>query len=131
MEESPEFKAGKPSDDFVAFLVRIKNLDPNKPGLSEDDLDASWGHYQFTRGCLTCSAVLTTWDTVGGCESACDLIVAALKTCKVAQHLCFEQKIEATSYLSDVYLEHVVSILWDLWKLAGGVSGCLLSPDAF
>lgn len=131
MEESPDFKAGKPSDDFVAFLARIKNLDPSEPGLSEDDLDASWGHYQFTGGRLTCSAVLTTWDAVGGCESACDLIAAALKTCKVARHLCFERKIEATSYLSDVYLEHVVSILWDLWKLAGGVRGCLLSPDAF
>jgi len=131
MESSPDFKAGKSSDDFVAFLARIKNLDPNDPSLSEDDLDASWGHYQFTGGRLTCSAVLTNWDAVGGCEFACDLIAAALKTCKVARHLCFERKIEATSYLSDVYLENVVLKLWDLWKSAGGVRGCLLSPDAF
>jgi len=131
MESFPDFKVGKSSDDFVAFLSRIKNLDPNEPGLSEDDLDACWGHYQFTGGRLICSAVLTSWDAVGGCESACDLIAAALKMCKVARHLCFERNIEATSYLSDIYLENVVSKLWDLWKSGGGVCGCLLSSNAF
>ena len=45
MELSLDFKFGKSSDDYVTFLTRIKDLDPNEPSLSEDDLDASWGHY--------------------------------------------------------------------------------------
>jgi hypothetical protein len=56
-----------------------------------------------------------------GSSNACNLIAAALKTCKVARHLCFEHNITTTSYLSDIYLENVVSKLWDLWKSAGGV----------
>lgn len=120
MESSPEFKSGKSSDDFIAFLTRIENADPNEPNISEDDSGTSWGHYQFTGGHLTCSKVLTSWDVVGSCLSACKLIAAALKTCKVARHLCFEYNIEAASYLSDIYLGNVVSILWDLWKSAGG-----------
>jgi len=123
MESSPEFKVGKSSDDFTTFVERIKNANPNDPNLSEDDLDASWGHYQFTGGRLTCTTVLTSWDVIGGCSNACDLIAAALRTCKVARHLCFERNVEARSYLSDVYLENVVSKLWDLWKSAGGVRG--------
>jgi hypothetical protein len=123
MELSPEFKVGKSSDDFTSFLERIKNANPNDPSLSEDNLDASWGHYQFTAGCLTCTTVLTSWDAIGGCSNACDLIAAALKTCKVARHLCFEHNVEVMSYLSDIYLENVVSKLWDLWKSAGGVHG--------
>jgi hypothetical protein len=127
MESSPEFKVGKSSDDFATFLERINNANPNEPTLSEDDLDASWGHYQFTAGRLTCTTVLTSWDVVGSCSNACDLIVAALKTCKVARHLCFEREVEAASYLSDIYLENIISKLWDLWKSAGGVRGYLLS----
>jgi hypothetical protein len=127
MESSPDFKSGKSSDDFTSFLERIKNTNPNDPNLSEDDLDASWGHYQFTAGRLTCTTVLTSWDTVGGCSNACNLIAAAIKTCKVARHLCFERGVEVVSYLSDIYLENVVSKLWDLWKSAGGVCGYLLS----
>jgi hypothetical protein len=126
MESSPEFKVGKSSDDFTTFLERIKNANLNDPNLSEDNLNASWGHYQFTAGRLTCTTVLTSWDVVGGCSNACDLIAAALKTCKVARHLCFERVVEVTSYLSDIYLENVVSKLWDLWKSAGGVRGYLL-----
>jgi hypothetical protein len=123
MQSSPEFKVGKSSDDFTTFLERIKNANPNDPNLSEDDLNASWGHYQFTGGHLTCSTVLTSWDVVGSCSNACDLIAAALKTCKVARQLCFERNIEVTSYLSDIYLENVVSKLWNMWKSAGGVRG--------
>jgi hypothetical protein len=123
MQSSPEFKVGKSSDDFTTFLERIKNANPNDPNLSEDDSNASWGHYQFTGGHLTCSTVLTSWDVVGSCSNACDLIAAALKTCKVARQLCFERNIEVTSYLSDIYLENVVSKLWNMWKSAGGVRG--------
>jgi len=131
MESSPGFKVGEPLDDFVAFLARIKNMDPNDSNFSEDNLDASWGHYQFTAGCLNCTTVLTSWDIVGGCSYACDLIAAAFKTCKVAQHLCFEHKIDVMSYLSDIYLENVVSKLWDLWKSVGGVCGYFLSHQIY
>ena len=124
MELSPSFKVGKPSDDFAAFLARINDADPNESDLSEDDLDASLGHYQFTAGRLTCTTVLTSWDVIGGCSNACDLIATALKTCRVARHLCFAHNVTTTSYLSDIYLENVVSKLWDLWKSADGV--CLL-----
>ena len=127
MQSSPEFKVGKSSDNFTTFLERIKNANPNDPNLSEDDSDASWGHYQFTGGQLKISTVLTSWDVVGSCSNACDLIAAALKTCKVARHLCFEHGVEVTSYLSDIYLGNVVSTLWNLWKSAGGVRGFFLS----
>ena len=122
METSPDFKFGKCSDDVQAFLSRITDANPNGPDLSEDDSDANWGHHQFTAGRLTISAVLENWDAVGSCEVACALLGAALKTCKVARHLCFERNISATSYLSDAYLQNVVSKLWDIWKAAGGVS---------
>jgi hypothetical protein len=130
MESSPNFKVGKPSNDFTAFLARINGADPNESDLSEDDLDASWGHYQFTAGRLTCTTVLTSWDVVGGCSNACDLIAAALKTCRVARHLCFEHSVTTISYLSDIYLENVVSKLWELWKSADGVR-LMVSPCVY
>jgi hypothetical protein len=99
-----------------AFLERIETADPNSPDLSDDDNNESWGHYQFTSGQMTCSSVLTSWSSVGGTKGACRLIAAAIKTCKVARHICFSRAIEPTSYLSDVYLELVVGSLWSLWK---------------
>jgi len=51
---------------------------------------------------------------------ACCLIAASIKTCKVAQHICFEQKITTGSYLSDAYLQNLVKVLWTLWKKVGG-----------
>jgi hypothetical protein len=128
MEASPNFKIGKPSEDALAFLSRIRDANPNGSDLSEDDSDANWGHYQFTAGQLTISAVLADWDAVGSCQIACELIAAALKTCKVARHLCFERNVSATSYLSDAYLQNIVSKLWDLWQEAGGVSASYSFP---
>jgi hypothetical protein len=106
---------------MLSFLDRIENADPNSPDLSEDDLNASWGHYQFTAGGQTISMVLTSWKSVGNTSVARRLLAAALKTSKVARHVCFERAVEPSSFLSDVYVQLLVDKLLDLWKDAGGV----------
>lgn len=121
MEATPGFKSGPPAANVLAFLARIDDADPNSLDIGEDDSNASWGHQQFTSGNLTCSTVLTSWSAVGSCETASRLIAAALKTCRVARQICFERKINTDTYLSDIYFEKVVDILWDLWKAADGV----------
>lgn len=121
MEAAPTFGTRIPSDDVAAFVARIDTANPNSVDISEDDNNASWGHIQFTAGNLTCSSVLTSWESVGGCATACKLLAVALKTCKIARHICFERNIISDMYLSDIYLENVVETLWRLWKEAGGV----------
>src|ERR1700722_8795229 len=121
MESHTTFKSGEPSADVVAFLDRIKNADPNSPQFTEDNTNGSWGHYQFTGGNMTCTSVLTSWTSIGNTNIACQLIAAAIKTCKVARHLCFEHEVESHSYLGDIYLANVINILWRLWSEAGGV----------
>lgn len=121
METAPAFKSTTSSHDVLMFLARIDAANPNSVDISEDDNNTSWGHMQFTAGNLTCSSVLTSWASVGSCAIACNLLAAALKTCKIARHICFERNIKSSSYLSDVYLENVVEALWRLWTEAGGV----------
>jgi hypothetical protein len=118
MQSNPTFTDGPPSDPVVAFLARIQDADPNSPELSEDNTNANWGHYQFSGHVRS---VLTAWSSVGGNSMACKLIAAAIKTCKVARHLCYERGIHPISYLSDAYLNEVVERLWTMWKEAGGV----------
>jgi hypothetical protein len=110
-----------PSDDVAAFLERIESADPDSPDFSEDDQNQSWGHWQFTSGNMTCSTVLTSWDHIG-ITTARRLIAAAVKTCKVARHICFERGINSSSYLSDAYLENVVELLWKLKQADSQVS---------
>jgi len=55
---------GEPTEDMLFFLDRTENADPNSPDLSKDDLNASWGHYQFMAGGQTISTVLTSWKSV-------------------------------------------------------------------
>lgn len=105
----------KPSDDVAAFLERIESADPNSPELSEDDLGQCWGHWQFASGGMTCTTVLTSWDTIGT-TTARRLIAAAIKTCKVARYICDERNITPLSYLSDSYLQNLVDLLWNLRK---------------
>ena len=72
---------------------------------------------------MSLTSVLKSWESAGNTETACRLIAAAVKTCKVARHVCFQQKAGlGTSYLSDAYLQNVIEVLWTLWKDAGGVS---------
>lgn len=126
MASHPRFGGGNPSDNLLSFLTWIETADPNSTDFSEDDTNASWGHSQFTTGNLTWSTVLISWSDVGNCGVACQLIAAAIKTCKVARHLCFERQILPGSYLSNIYLEQIVEVLWRLWKDAGGVSNSIM-----
>ncbi len=122
MAANPNFGGEEPSENMTSFLRRIDTADPNSAELSEDDTNASWGHSQFTAGNLTWSTVLTSWKDVGNCKAACELLAATIKTCKVARHLCYERRITADSYLSDIYLDQIADALWKIWKDAGGVS---------
>ena len=122
MQTNASFQRGAPSENVVTFLSRLENADPASPEISEDDNNAAWGHYQFTASSLTCTSVLTSWDAVGNVVVACRLIAAAIKTCKVARHLCFSNHIETTSYLSDIYLANVINLLWQFWQEAVGIN---------
>jgi len=84
MQKHPDFKSGNPSSTFTQFLSRIENADPNSPEVKEDDSNESWGHYPFAGANMTISTVLLSWDDVGNTATACRLIAAAIKTCKVA-----------------------------------------------
>jgi len=106
---------------MLSFLDCIENADLNSPDFSEDDLYASWGHYQFTAGGQTISGVLTSWKSVGNTSVAQRLLAATLKTSKVVRHVCFEWAIQPSSFLSDIYVQLLVDKLLELWKDAGGV----------
>ncbi|KAF8870850.1 hypothetical protein BD779DRAFT_1454814, partial [Infundibulicybe gibba] len=121
----PDFESGQPSDDVAALLTRIENADPNSSEYSEDETGANWGHHQFTAGGLTCHSALLSWRSVGNVEMACRLIAAAIKTYRVARHICFKRGTTEGSYLSRAYLQNLVERLWEIWKDAGGVSGHL------
>jgi hypothetical protein len=116
MQSKASSQDGAPSIDVATFLDRIEQADPNSSEITEDDKNESWGHYQFTASTLTCQTVLTLWDDVGNTNVACRLIAAAIKTCKIARHLCFSNRISPKSYLSDIYLSHIIESLAALWK---------------
>ena len=114
--ERASLPCGQPSDDMVAFLDRIENANANSPDISDDDNDASWGHFQFTAASLTCKFILSSWSNVGSVSFACRLIAAAIKTSRVAWHLCHSKQLKPTSFLSDIYLSNIVELLWELCK---------------
>jgi hypothetical protein len=62
------------------------------------------------------ASVLIDWQAVGSTSVAFRLIAAAVKTCRVARHLCFKKLIDCSSFLSDNYLELLVEQLWNLVK---------------
>lgn len=108
-------KESDPPSPTIQFIRRIENANPNDPGIEEDDTNASWGHSQFTAGGITCRSVLKTWSDIANVTTAYRLLAASLKTCLVARHLCFTNNIpEQSLYLSDIYLEQVVDILWNI-----------------
>lgn len=121
MKNHPTFIDNPPSNDVVAFLNRIENADPNSADIQDDDTNANWGHHQFTAASLTCSTVLDSLENIGSTEIACRLIASAIRTCKIARHLCFKRQVKTESYLSDAYLENLVERLWALWRASGGV----------
>lgn len=121
MKACPDFRAAAPSADLKNFLERIETADPNDNAIDEDNKGVSWGHHQFTAGSLTCGSVMKSWEDIGNTNTARKIIAAAIRTCKIARHVCEKLKITttSTSYISDTYLERVIEILWDLWKVAG------------
>lgn len=120
MGANPNFKMGPTPTLTSNFIFQIESADLAMPDISEDDHYASWGHYQFTSGSMTISSVLKSWDLVGSTATACMLIAATIKTCKVAHHICFEKGIMTTNYLSNAYLANIVES--NLWNDVGGVS---------
>lgn len=108
---------GASSADAVAFLDRIEDADPNISAFDANDdnnNNAGWGHYQFTAGGHTIRHTLLTWAAMGSVTFASKLLAAALRTCKVAWHLCEIQGRPASSYISDVYLANLVEHLWEI-----------------
>lgn len=87
-------------------------------------MDESWGHHQFNEGSLNCSKVLDSWDSIGSPRNACKLIAAAIKTCRVARHLCRDRNPQP-SYLADNYLQRIVDLMWAHYQEA--IKVCLLS----
>lgn len=122
MEAQSDFQVRPIPSLTTEFLSRLEKSSPGDPSFSEDDTGPSWGHYQFTCGSITIKSVIRSWDCVGTTTMACKLIAAAVKTCKVARHICFEQNINTTSFLADAYLSNLIDELCDVWVKAGGVS---------
>lgn len=125
VSKSPAFN-GQPCSSTLALLTRIELADPTAPGIDEDDTNLGWGHSQFTAGGITLSTVIRSWDNIGNVATAYRLLAAAVKTCRVARHLCFTNNIVATGgFLSDSYLQNLVEMICDMLKR---VSLLLLPP---
>ncbi|KAJ8690734.1 hypothetical protein PTI98_012138 [Pleurotus ostreatus] len=120
MEQSPRHGGYSfPTTDVSTLLVRVQTADPACME-NEEDLQDSWGHWQWTAGSLTIAGAITSWKSVGNTETARQLIAAALTTCKAARYLCIGMSRKPQSYLSDIYLDRIVSTLSDAWKRSGG-----------
>ncbi|KAF9522526.1 hypothetical protein CPB83DRAFT_840408 [Crepidotus variabilis] len=115
MNESPNFQDGTPSKNVIDLITRMETADPNASTVDEDNTNASWGHLLYTGGNLIWRNVLTDWEAIGNCATVARLLAAALRTCKIARHLCFERRVDAPSFLSDIYLEQIVEKIWSLW----------------
>jgi hypothetical protein len=108
---------GQPCSSTLALLTRIESADPTAPDIDEDDTNLGWGHVQFTVGGITLSTVIRSWENIGNVPTAFCLLAAAVKTCRVARHLCFTNNIIVTTgFLSDSYLRNLVEIIWDMLK---------------
>ncbi|KAF6759080.1 hypothetical protein DFP72DRAFT_1064034 [Ephemerocybe angulata] len=103
-----------PSPAAATYLTRILEADPRSPGISEDETNESWGHQQFTAGSLKLDTVLKTWECVGSVDMACRLLAAFIKTRRVAEAICVQRSIRATSYLADAYIRNLAVKLLEL-----------------
>ncbi|KAF4604595.1 hypothetical protein EYR40_003369 [Pleurotus pulmonarius] len=120
MEQSPSHGGrGFPSSETATLLSRVQSADPRCVE-SEDDLNQSWGHWQWTAGSLTIGTTITSWAAVGNTDTARQLLAAALVTCKAARLLCLEMRPKPQSYLSDSYVDRLISALSEAWKRSGG-----------
>jgi hypothetical protein len=117
MKQNSSFQVGAPSDGVVAFLEHAEHADPNSPDISADDNDTNWGHYHLSGW----APLFASWHHIGSAGIACRLMATTIKTCKIAQYLCFVKQINASTFLSDAYLENVIDLLWTSWKEAIGI----------
>lgn len=137
LDANTTFTTDEPSSSFTDFLEHIETAVPS-PAYEEDDMYESWGHKQFTGGQLTCTTVLKTWACVGSPSFAGRLIAAAITTCRVSRWACKTRTAPMPLFFnSNNYLNETCRLLWDCWKLAGGVSvsnslavQMLISPPA-
>ena len=122
MDAQRSVRQGEPSENVTTLLERVQSADPGSPDIDEDELGQSWGHQQFTAGGITPTSSLTSWNEVGNVETAFKLIAAALKTCQEARLLCANAGTPKTSgYISDVFLEQILTYIESCWAGAGGV----------
>ncbi|KAF9522537.1 hypothetical protein CPB83DRAFT_899579 [Crepidotus variabilis] len=77
---SPNFTTSELSDDVLALIKRITTADPNSASFGPDENNENWGHSQFASWAVS----LTDWAAVGNTKYACELIAAAVQTCKSA-----------------------------------------------
>ncbi|KAJ8693226.1 hypothetical protein PTI98_010465 [Pleurotus ostreatus] len=110
---------GFPSNNTAALLAQVQGADPSCID-DEDNLFEGWGHWQWTAGSLTITTAIGSWQDVGNTNIACQLIAAALVTCKAARLLCMERPKKPCSYISDSYVERLIETLFDAWKRSGG-----------
>ena len=129
MNAHPSFMQGKPSANVMTLLEHVQHADPASPDIDEDNINESWGHYQFTAGGLSPSSSLTTWQELGNVAIALELVAAALKTCQDARDMCANAVPPKTSFISDIYLAQVLEHLEKCWVGAGGV--CITFPSKF
>jgi hypothetical protein len=108
----PHFSVGSPSAELERWIGDIDVADPNDPSFDEDNHFEQWGHHQLSLS----SPALTSWTIVGNVETACRLVAALVKTCKVAREICrVNERNPGTSFIADVYLDRIIETLWKVW----------------
>lgn len=125
MQGNSSFQLGAPSTEVINFLNLVETADPNSPDISEDDKNDSWGHHSLSGS----TSLLASWNNIGNTAIACRLIAAAVKTCKVARHICFIKQINPSGYLADIYLSNIVESLWKSWSTAVGIKVSKIPQD--
>jgi len=74
-------------------------------------------------GGLTPLSSLTSWQEVGSMATTLKLVVATIKTCQEVRMICVEARaLKTCRFLSNIYLEKVLSCLENCWVKVGRVS---------
>jgi hypothetical protein len=107
----------EPSKHLLDFIEEVEGADLVDE-TDEDEKGLNWGHKLFS-GRL--GNVVKTWKDVANTRTACRLIAAIIKTCKLARHDVLERGINGSSYIADSYLDRTIDILWTGWEAENGV----------
>ena len=108
-----DFPSQSPTPEFDAFVTLIETADPNSSSYEDEDTNEGWGHFQFNiNGPGTIKSLVSSWEAVGNVQQACRLIAAAVRTARVARHVCVECHVRATQWTADAYVDRVVVALW-------------------